>query len=72
MNNVKLAPLLLIFAEVAKRRSFTAAAKQLALSKSAVSQQIKRLEQEVGQQLLVRNTRGNDVNCARRKVVNTQ
>jgi DNA-binding transcriptional LysR family regulator len=58
MNNVKLAPLLLIFAEVAKKRSFTAAAKHLGISKSAVSQQIKRLEQEVGQQLLARNTRG--------------
>lgn len=58
MNTVKLAPLLLIFAEVAKKRSFTAAAKQLGSSKSAISQQIKRLEQEIGQQLLARNTRG--------------
>ncbi|MCP4324333.1 MAG: LysR family transcriptional regulator [Psychromonas sp.] len=58
MNSVKLAPLLLIFAEVAKKRSFTAAAKQLGSSKSAISQQIKRLEEEVGQQLLARNTRG--------------
>lgn len=58
MNTVKLAPLLLIFVEVAKRRSFSAAAKQLGLSKSAVSQQIKRLEDATGQQLLVRNTRG--------------
>lgn len=58
MNTVKLAPLLLIFVEVAKRRSFSAAARQLGLSKSAVSQQIKRLEDATGQQLLVRNTRG--------------
>jgi len=58
MNNIKLAPLVLIFSEVAKRQSYTAAAKQLGLSKSAVSQQIKRLEKEVGQQLLARNTRG--------------
>jgi len=58
MNTVKLAPLLLIFVEVAKRRSFTAAANQLGLSKSAISQQIKRLEESVGQQLLIRNTRG--------------
>lgn len=58
MNSVKLAPLLLIFVEVAKKRSFTAAAKQLGLSKSAISQQIKRLEEATGQQLLVRNTRG--------------
>lgn len=58
MNNIKLAPLLLIFSEVAKKQSFTAAAKQLGISKSAVSQQIKKLEEAVGQQLLARNTRG--------------
>ncbi len=58
MNNVKLLPALLIFVEVANQESFTDAAKQLGLSKSAVSQQIKKLEQEVGQQLLSRNTRG--------------
>ncbi|MCV2402400.1 LysR family transcriptional regulator [Marinomonas sp. C2222] len=58
MNSIKLAPLLLIFVEVAKKRSFTAAAKKLGLSKSAISQQIKRLEEETGQQLLIRNTRG--------------
>ena len=58
MNSVKLAPLLLIFVEVANRRSFTAAAKKLGLSKSAVSQQIKRLEESTEQQLLIRNTRG--------------
>jgi DNA-binding transcriptional LysR family regulator len=58
MNTIKLAPLLLIFVEVANKRSFTLAAKKLGLSKSAISQQIKRLEQETGQQLLIRNTRG--------------
>jgi DNA-binding transcriptional LysR family regulator len=58
MNTVKLAPLLLIFAEVAKQRSFTGAAKKLELSKSAISQQIKRLESELNMQLLARNTRG--------------
>ncbi|SHG06356.1 LysR family transcriptional regulator [Vibrio gazogenes] len=58
MNNVKLAPLLLIFAEVAGKRSYTAAAKKLGISKSAASQQIKRLEEAIGQQLLIRNTRG--------------
>lgn len=58
MNNIKLAPLLLIFVEVATKRSFTAAAKKLGLSKSAISQQIKRLEDTTGQQLLIRNTRG--------------
>lgn len=58
MNTVKLAPLLLIFAEVAKQKSFTGAAKKLELSKSAISQQIKRLENELDMQLLLRNTRG--------------
>lgn len=58
MNVVKLAPLLLIFAEVAKQKSFTGAAKTLAMSKSAISQQIKRLETAVEMQLLARNTRG--------------
>ncbi|BFM50766.1 LysR family transcriptional regulator [Marinomonas sp. THO17] len=58
MNTVKLAPLLLIFVEVANKRSFTAAAKKLGMSKAAISQQIKRLEEATGQQLLIRNTRG--------------
>ncbi|CAD5264023.1 HTH-type transcriptional regulator PtxR [Alteromonas sp. 38] len=58
MNTVKLAPLLLIFVEVAHKRSFTLAAKKLGLSKSAISQQITKLESEIGQQLLIRNTRG--------------
>lgn len=58
MNTIKLAPLLLIFAEVAKHRSFSQAAKKLGMSKSAISQQISRLEAITEQQLLVRNTRG--------------
>jgi len=58
MNNIKLAPLLLTFAEVASKRSYTAAAKKLGISKSAISQQIKRLEEAIGQQLLIRSTRG--------------
>lgn len=58
MNNVKLLPSLLIFAEVAKRGSFTGAANHLNMSKSAVSQHISRLEEQIGTQLLSRNTRG--------------
>ena len=58
MNTIKLAPLLLIFVEVARQKSFTGAAKKLGLSKSAVSQQIKRLEDALDMQLLARNTRG--------------
>jgi DNA-binding transcriptional LysR family regulator len=58
MNNLKLLPALLVFAEVAKRQSFTEAAKSLGMSKSALSQQLKKLEENIGQQLLSRNTRG--------------
>ncbi|RDL45315.1 LysR family transcriptional regulator [Marinomonas piezotolerans] len=58
MNNIKLAPLLLVFSEVATKCSYTAAAKNLGMSKSAVSQQVKRLEEAIGQQLLIRSTRG--------------
>lgn len=58
MNNVKLLPSLLIFAEIAKRGSFTSAANHLNMSKSAVSQHISRLEEQIGVQLLSRNTRG--------------
>jgi DNA-binding transcriptional LysR family regulator len=58
MNNVKLLPSLLIFAEVAQRGSFTLAAQHLGISKSAVSQHISRLEEQTGIQLLSRNTRG--------------
>lgn len=58
MNNIKMLPALLTFAEVAKQQSFTRAAEQLGMSKSAVSQQVKRLEGQIGQQLLSRHTRG--------------
>jgi DNA-binding transcriptional LysR family regulator len=58
MNNIKMLPALLTFAEVAKQQSFTRAAEHLGMSKSAVSQQVKRLEEQIGQQLLSRHTRG--------------
>lgn len=58
MNNIKILPSLLIFAEVAKQHSFTQAAKKFGMSKSAVSQHIKRLEEHIGLQLLSRHTRG--------------
>jgi len=62
-------PALLAFAEVAKQQSFTLAAKQLGMSKSAVSQQIKRLEEYVGQQLLSRHTRGMSLTAAGEKLL---
>jgi len=58
MDYIKLLPSLVVFTEIADRGSFTAAAKHLGLSKSAVSQHLTRLEAQVGAQLLSRNTRG--------------
>ncbi len=49
--------LLMVFREVVKQGSFTAAAQKLDLTKSAVSQYITRLEQHLGVQLLIRSTR---------------
>jgi len=69
MNNIKQLSSLLIFAEVAKKQSFTLAAKQLGISKSAISQQIKRLEQNVGQQLLSRHTRGMSLTSVGKKLL---
>jgi len=58
-----------MFAEVANRQSFTLAAKQLGMSKSAISQRLKRLEQELGQQLLSRHTRGMSLTAAGEKLL---
>jgi len=69
MNNIKLLPSLLIFAEIVKNQSFTHAAKQLGMSKSAVSQQIKRLEADIGQQLLSRHTRGMSITATGAKLL---
>jgi DNA-binding transcriptional LysR family regulator len=49
---------LLVFREVARCGSFSAAAGSLAYTQSAVSQSIARLEAEAGTQLLVRDRRG--------------
>lgn len=64
MNNVKQLSSLIMFAEVVRKQSFTLAAKHLGMSKSAISQQIKRLEQDIGQQLLSRHTRGMSLTTA--------
>ena len=69
MNNIKRLPALLIFAEVAKQQSFTLAAATLSMSKSAISQQLKRLEEDIGQQLLSRNTRGMSLTAAGEKLL---
>lgn len=44
------------FLAVAEQRSFTAAARTLGVQQSTVSQRVRRLEAEVGRQLLVRDT----------------
>ena len=48
---------LFIFNRVAEQRSFTAAARSLGVTQSAVSQTVKRLEREMGISLLSRSTR---------------
>ncbi|MFT3928290.1 MAG: LysR substrate-binding domain-containing protein [Myxococcales bacterium] len=48
---------LLVFAHVVDARSFSAAAKRLNITKSAVSKHIQQLEERLGVQLLVRTTR---------------
>jgi len=58
MNNLKLLPKLLVFASVARKGSFTKAAKELGITKSAVSQQVSALENELEERLLNRTTRG--------------
>ncbi len=58
MNKIRYLPRLLVFAAVAKHGSFTQAADELGITKSAVSQQIKLLEEEIRARLLNRNTRG--------------
>ncbi|MCR4407274.1 MAG: LysR family transcriptional regulator [Anaerolineae bacterium] len=46
------------FVEVAQRKSFSAAAQVLGISQPAVSQQMRRLEEELGVRLLLREGRG--------------
>ncbi|HEX9295922.1 MAG TPA: LysR family transcriptional regulator [Polyangiaceae bacterium] len=58
-----------VFLEVAERRSFSAAARALGLSVSAVSQAVTRLESEVGTPLLVRTTRSVNVTDAGARLV---
>ena len=58
MNNIKQLSRLMVFASVAKHGSFTRAATVLGITKSAVSQQVKSLENDMGIRVLNRTTRG--------------
>jgi DNA-binding transcriptional LysR family regulator len=58
LNNTKNLSRLMVFAVVARKGSFTQAAEELGTTKSAVSQQIKSLELDIGARLLNRTTRG--------------
>lgn len=69
MSKIKHLPALITFSEVALQGSFTRAAQLLGMSKSAVSQQLTRLEKELGVQLLKRNTRGLSVTVAGEKLL---
>lgn len=57
MSGPRELPLLVTFAAVVRRASFTAAARELGLSKSTVSEQIRALEERCGVRLLERTTR---------------
>ncbi|NLS13396.1 LysR family transcriptional regulator [Vibrio sp. SM6] len=57
MANYKRVEKLMLFAEVAQTLNFSRAAEQLGISKSYLSEQIKRLESELATPLIVRTTR---------------
>ncbi len=59
------------FEVVARCRSFTRAAEVLCVTPSAVSRQVKHLEEQLGQQLLVRGSRQVDLTPAGRELVPT-
>lgn len=53
-----LLPALGVFAVAARHQNFAAAAQELSLTASAVSHQVRRLEQQLGSQLFLRHARG--------------
>jgi DNA-binding transcriptional LysR family regulator len=62
---------LVIFSRVAEARSFTAAARSLGVTQSAVSQTVKRLEGELGIRLLSRSTRSLTPTAAGEQLLST-
>jgi len=69
MNNIKTVSQIAVFSCVAQESSFTSAAKKLKVSKSAVSQQVKLLEDKLGTRLLNRSTRGMSLTAAGEKLL---
>ena len=70
MNDHKCMERLMLFAELAQQLSFTQAAKTLGISKGYLSEQIKRLEQELNTALLIRTTRSVRLTQQGEKVLN--
>ncbi|MFP2926813.1 LysR family transcriptional regulator [Pyxidicoccus sp. 3LG] len=60
---------LAVFVTVARRRNFTLAARELGVSKSAVSQSVRNLEERLGQPLLSRTTRSVSLTDAGRRLM---
>lgn len=60
---------LAVFVTVARRRSFTQAAKELGVSSSAVSQAVRQLEEKLGHALLARTTRNVSLTEAGRRLM---
>ncbi|EPX58773.1 transcriptional regulator, LysR family [Cystobacter fuscus DSM 2262] len=60
---------LAVFVTVARRRSFTQAAKELGVSSSAVSQAVRQLEEKLGHALLARTTRSVSLTEAGRQLL---
>ncbi|WNG40808.1 LysR family transcriptional regulator [Archangium violaceum] len=60
---------LAVFVTVARRRSFSQAAKELGVSSSAVSQAVRQLEEKLGQALLARTTRNVSLTEAGRRLM---
>ena len=57
MRHHKQVERLMLFAQVAETLSFTQAAKALGVSRAHLSEQVRRLEQDIGAPLLIRTTR---------------
>lgn len=69
--NPSLFPQLQAFLAVARSHSFTAAARDLGVSRSAVSQSVRQLEQELGVTLVTRTTRSVSLTDAGKRLVDS-